>query len=117
MKLIALAAAAALIATPAFAHAHLLQETPADKAVVSTAPSVLILRFSEGVELAFTGVVVIGPDRKTVPLGKASLAPNNDKILSVPLPGALGAGAYTVDWHALSTDGHKTHGAYGFTVK
>ncbi len=31
-------------------------------------------------------------------------------MLVVPLDGPLGAGAYTVDWHSLSTDGHKTSG-------
>jgi hypothetical protein len=35
----------------------------------------------------------------------------------VPLTGALARGLYTVAWHALANDGHKTHGTYSFTVK
>jgi len=35
----------------------------------------------------------------------------------VPVTGTLADGSYTVDWHALSGDGHKTHGSYTFTVK
>jgi copper resistance protein C len=34
----------------------------------------------------------------------------------VPLNGVLGAGKYTVKWHALSRDGHATRGSYEFTV-
>jgi methionine-rich copper-binding protein CopC len=35
----------------------------------------------------------------------------------VPVTDELVAGTYTVEWHVLSTDGHKSRGTYGFTVK
>ncbi|AYG61221.1 hypothetical protein CCGE525_00435 [Rhizobium jaguaris] len=41
----------------------------------------------------------------------------NDTVLMVPISGTIGAGTYTVEWHALSADGHKTTGSYTFTVK
>lgn len=116
-KSLALAATAALFATPAFAHAHLLQETPAAKAVVAAAPTQLLLKFSEGVQIKFTGVTIIGPDKQAVKQGTESVDPKTGTILTVPLAGTLASGIYTVTWHALSTDGHKTHGAYSFTVK
>jgi methionine-rich copper-binding protein CopC len=34
--------------------------------------------------------------------------------LIVPLTSPLPDGKYTVDWRALSTDGHPTTGSYGF---
>ena len=37
--------------------------------------------------------------------------------LVVAVPAPLPAGTYTVNWHALATDGHKTTGHYVFTVK
>jgi copper resistance protein C len=40
-----------------------------------------------------------------------------DTTLVVPVTATLAAGTYTVDWHALATDGHKTNGSYTFTVK
>jgi methionine-rich copper-binding protein CopC len=40
----------------------------------------------------------------------------DDKELLVPLPRALTRGQYTVEWHALSNDGHTTRGSYGFSV-
>jgi len=102
---------------PAFAHAHLDSETPADKAVVTVAPTNLILEFSEAVALKFTGVKVVGPDNAPVPLGTPSLDPNDAAALTVPLATALAPGLYSVAWHALSNDGHKSSGTYTFTVK
>lgn len=107
----------ALVATaPAFAHAHLLSSSPADKTVV-TAPTILTLKFSEAVSLKFSGVKVTGPGATPVQLGSESLDPKDGAELTVPLVGALAPGLYSVSWHALSTDGHKTTGTYAFTVK
>jgi len=100
----------------AYAHAHLLQSAPAAGTVVTAAPGVLRLDFSEGVQLGFTGVTLRGPDRANVSTGHARLAPKDDKELLVPLPRALTSGHYTVEWHALSNDGHTTRGSYGFSV-
>jgi methionine-rich copper-binding protein CopC len=100
----------------AYAHAHLLQSAPAADAVATAAPDVLRLDFSEGIQLAFTGVTLHGPDGGIVPTGHARLAPKDDKQLLVPLPRALSRGQYTVEWHALSNDGHTTRGSYGFSV-
>jgi methionine-rich copper-binding protein CopC len=100
----------------AYAHAHLLQSAPAADAVVTAAPDVLRLDFSEGIQLGFTGVTLHGPDGGIVPTGHAQLAPKDDKEVLVPLPRVLTSGKYTVEWHALSNDGHTTHGSYGFSV-
>jgi methionine-rich copper-binding protein CopC len=112
----------ALVATfslsaPAFAHAHLVGAAPADHAVVSTAPTELTLQFSEGVSLRFTSIVVTGPGEAAIAFGTATLDPQDDKQLIVPIAGSLAAGTYTVTWHALATDGHKSTGTYSFSVK
>ncbi len=118
MKPIATLATMLALAAPAsaFAHAHLTAAQPADKAMVSPAPTALSLTFSEGVALKFTGITLTGPDKATVKTGAASVNAGHTE-LTVPLTGPLAAGAYTVTWHALSDDGHKTHGTYSFTVK
>jgi methionine-rich copper-binding protein CopC len=117
-KILALAFGLALAGTSsAFAHASLLNQTPPDKAIVTAAPTQLTLKFSESVELKFTGVTVTGPDKIVVALGSESLDPKDPTLLIVPLTGKLPAGVYTVAWHALATDGHKTSGSYTFTVK
>jgi copper resistance protein C len=97
------------------AHAHLLTSTPAADATTA-APAELDLKFSEGLSLRFSGATLHGPDGATVATGTAHLASDDDTLLVVPVPGPLAAGAYTVEWHALSNDGHKTQGRYGFNV-
>jgi len=101
----------------AVAHAHLASATPAVDGTVSTSPAELELKFSEPVELKFSGLKVAGPDNSAVAIGAASLAKSEDSTLVVPVSTTLGAGTYTVDWHILSKDGHKTQGSYTFTVK
>lgn len=108
---------AAGLAGPAFAHAHLLSATPAADSTVSAAPTQLELHFSEALELAFTGVTLTSTDKDAVPLGEESLEQGDNKVLVVPIARPLRPGAYTVVWHALSIDGHKTSGQYEFTVE
>ncbi|HEY0294512.1 MAG TPA: copper homeostasis periplasmic binding protein CopC [Bordetella sp.] len=99
----------------ASAHAHLKAAEPGQNASVA-APNALSLHFTEGLELAFSGVSVTGPGQKAVPLGSAHTAAGDDATLVVPLSQPLVPGVYTVDWHALAKDGHKTRGSYAFTV-
>ena len=98
----------------ALAHAHLLSSTPASGGTAMPAPTELKLKFSEGLEIRFTGVAVSGPDKKAVKTGAAKLDPKDNTLLIVPLIAPLPDGKYTIDWHALSTDGHKTKGTYSF---
>jgi len=100
----------------AFAHAHLTKSAPADKATVATSPAELDLHFSEELDITFSGLKIIGPDKAVVKTGNAMLM-DAGKTLMVPLPETLGPGSYAVEWHVLSTDGHKSSGTYGFTVK
>lgn len=105
-----------LSASSAFAHAHLTAETPSANNVVAGSPTSLSLGFSEGLEIGLSGVTLKAADGQPVPTGAPALAPGDDKQMSIPLNGPLSAGKYTVEWHALSTDGHTTHGSYQFTV-
>jgi len=102
------------LAGPAFAHAHLTSSDPAQNATVA-APPKLRLTFSEGLEPRFTGVKVTGPGGTAVRTGDAAVGPDGS-TLTLPVTGALPPGTYTVDWHALSKDGHSTKGRYVFTV-
>lgn len=104
------------LSAQAFAHAHLASATPADKATVATAPKEIDLTFTEGLELKFSGVEVTGPAKDKIKTGDATLS-KDGKALTIPLTDALKPGTYTVDWHALSVDGHKSNGSTSFTVK
>ncbi|TPI13006.1 copper homeostasis periplasmic binding protein CopC [Mesorhizobium sp. B4-1-3] len=104
------------LSNPAYAHAKLEAAQPPINGTVKDAPTELDLKFSEELNLKFTGVKVTGPDKKEIKTDGDMLM-DGDKTFMVNLPAGLGAGNYKVEWHALSQDGHKTHGTYKFTVK
>ena len=119
--LVVATAALALAAGPAFAHAKLLSEVPAavDTATPALAPAPLTelrLVFSEQLNLAFSKLKLTDAAGKEVALGALALDPKDDKTLLAPLTGTLPVGDYTVDWTAVSADGHKTTGTYTFKV-
>lgn len=101
----------------AFAHAHLKTQSPAADTQAATAPQVLTLTFSEGIEVKFSGVTLTGPQQANVPVGAVKLNEKDNTQLIAPLDQALSSGDYTVDWHVVSVDGHKTKGQYRFSVK
>ncbi|KAA0891124.1 copper homeostasis periplasmic binding protein CopC [Pusillimonas sp. ANT_WB101] len=100
----------------ASAHAHLESATPAQDATVGS-PAELALHFTEGLEPALSGVALTAGESAPIELGKAQTAKGDDKTLLVPVPQPLKPGAYTVNWHVLAKDGHKSKGSYTFTVK
>jgi methionine-rich copper-binding protein CopC len=127
-RTVALAAATlTLSATAALAHPHLLSSAPAAKATVAPT-STLVLHFSETLEPKFSGADVSSSMTMTVDgkpmthemkIGGATSAvdPKDKKSVIVTLKSPLLAGAYTVAWHAVSTDTHRLTGTYSFTVK
>jgi copper resistance protein C len=110
-------AALALAAGPAFAHAKLLSEVPAAADAAAAAPvSELRLTFSEGVNLAFSKVAIVDAAGQAT-TGTLALDGADNKVLVVTLATPLAAGAYTVDWTAVSDDGHKMKGTYTLNLK
>ena len=101
-------------ASAAFAHAHVEQATPAADSTVHSVNE-LRLVFSEGVEQAFTKVV-ISHDQAPVAVSSIKTEPGNKKVLIVTPAQPLPAGAYNVKWNAVSVDTHKSAGDYSFTV-
>ncbi len=104
-----------LTAPAAYAHAHLKRASPAVGSKVRLAPPRLSLWFTEDVEPAFSGIAVRNAEGANVARGKARLARGKRAELQIGLK-PLPPGTYKVSWHALSTDTHKTHGSFSFTV-
>ena len=98
-----------ILATPAWAHAHLESSLPADKARVS-APSAIELRFSEAVR-----VTSLTLQQGTTAARKLAAPASTSNHVSVPVTG-LTAGDYKVNWRASSADGHLVSGTFAFTV-
>lgn len=114
---LSVAFAGLLTAAGALAHAHLQQQIPAAGAQLAASPQTLTLSFSEGIEPAFSGVSVTGPQQHAVATGKLARSADNPAQVTVPVAETLPPGEYTVAWHVVSVDGHKTKGQYTFSVK
>ncbi|HDG7848615.1 TPA: CopC domain-containing protein YobA [Klebsiella quasipneumoniae] len=114
---LSVAFAGLLTATGALAHAHLQQQIPAAGAQLAASPQTLTLSFSAGIEPAFSGVSVTGPQQHAVATGKLTRSADNPTQVTVPVAETLRPGEYTVAWHVVSVDGHKTKGQYTFSVK
>jgi len=110
-------AALALATTIAFApaasaHDELTGTTPKNGVTVTSAPSSLELTFAEKPLAVGNQISVKAPDGST-----SKATPKVDgSTVSAPFAGH-GAGAYTVTWRVVSSDGHPISGSYTFTLK
>ncbi len=78
-------------------------------------PQALTLNFSEGIEPWFSGATITGPQQELIKTRPAKRNEQDKTQLIIPLEQPLKSGAYTVDWHVVSVDGHKTKGKYTFS--
>jgi putative copper export protein/methionine-rich copper-binding protein CopC len=106
-------AALVLSATPASAHTDLESATPPAEASVAELTRI-DLRFSEGIELAASGVWVQDA-AGYLALGPATHLDGDGATMSVPVP-PLGDGTYEVTWHVVTADGTPAHGTYPLTI-
>ena len=112
----ALCCASTIVPTVALAHAQLQQAVPSVGGTVAGSPRDLRLHFSEGVEPRFSAVTLAAPGGGAVPLGRPSTDPADAALLIVTVGRTLPPGTYTVSWHVVSVDTHKTQGSFDFTV-
>ncbi|KWE55760.1 copper homeostasis periplasmic binding protein CopC [Burkholderia sp. MSMB2157WGS] len=118
-RLAAFAAAGALFAmTPVAASAHgkLEGAAPAAGSTVDASPDTVRLTFNEDLEPAFSSVKVWDASGNAVTQDKAKVDASNPRVMAVAIP-KLAAGAYTVQWTAMTADAHRTKGTYTFRVK
>jgi copper resistance protein C len=106
----------AVVASTAFAHALLQKAVPAVGGTVAASPAEIRLKFSEGVEPRFSGIALATEAGVAQPTGQPAVDPADDSVLIVKIGQALKPGVYTVTWHAVSVDTHRTQGGFNFTV-
>jgi copper resistance protein C len=99
-----------------WAHAYLVKSSPVRRAVVSSAPTRVMLWFNERLEAQFSQVAVWNTAGQQVDGGDVQVGPDDGKKLSVGVP-ALPAGTYTVKYRVLSVDGHIVESEFPFTVR
>lgn len=115
MKTPFIAAALALLATPALAHPKLAAATPAANAVTAP-PQRITLRLTERLEPKFSGVELMKADGAAVPVA-STVGGKDGKTIAAVIKGKLTPGRYMVMWHAVAGDGHRVKGDYFFTVR
>lgn len=103
------------MAPAALAHATLESTSPADGAVVRTAPATVSATFDEQVGVSADSLRVFAPDGQRVDNGQTTHGRVPQQIMVGLLPG-LGRGTYTVAWHVVSADSHHVQGAFTFSV-
>lgn len=102
--------AAALAASQASAHAHLVASEPPNNAM-GAAPKAIALHFSEALMPKFSKVEVSMGDA-AVPV-KTEIA--KDTMTAVPAA-PFATGTYKVKWHAVTADSHSVDGTFSFMV-
>src|SRR5690606_27301828 len=86
--------------------------SPSANAVLSTAPSEVVLTFSESVREVPDKVRVIGPDGKRVDRGKPVFA---GAVVTIPVDRGP-AGTYLVSFRVVSADNHPVSGGSTYSV-
>ena len=110
-------AVAVLLASTGAVLAHSFPKTsePAAGSTVQTAPTAVVIDFTEALEPHFSSLQVFDAQQHQVDKRDAHLDPRDAKRFSVDLA-PLTAGTYKVVWHATSVDTHKTEGHFTFSV-
>jgi methionine-rich copper-binding protein CopC len=99
----------------ASAHAELKQASPAVDSTVAAAPTEVTLNFSERLEPAFSAVIVRNAVGKRVDKADGHIDKADRSVIRTSLQ-PLSPGVYIVEWRALSSDTHRTEGAFVFRV-
>ena len=108
----------ALVLLPACANAHAQLEgtTPARGAQLANAPSTVVLRFSEPVEVSFGALRVFDARGREVQVGSASHPGGHSERVEVRLRPGLPQGGYTTTYRVISADSHPVSGGFVFSV-
>jgi len=99
--------------TRVWAHAYPATSLPADGATLKEPPREVRIQFTEGLEIAFSQIVVKGANGEVVSQGKLRQLGEDTVVIDLK---PLRLGNYTVEWQVLSVDTHVTEGVLRFTV-
>jgi methionine-rich copper-binding protein CopC len=119
MRMTAILGAGLLLlpAGQALAHAQLVKADPAVGSTVAAGPSQIWLKFNEFIRVPPSAVRLTWPDGHKAVIKTLTHDPKDREAVIAPLPEPLGAGRYSLEWRALSGDGHNTQGQFSFTVR
>ncbi|MFK4304211.1 copper transport protein [Paenibacillus sp. RC254] len=99
-----------------WAHAFIVESSPTENQVLDKPPSQVKITFNENLQSAFMSMKVTDETGKRVDTGKAQLNPEHENTMEIKLTPGMKNGIYTVNWRALSADGHPINGVIPFQV-
>ena len=102
-----------LLASPAAAHAELVDIAPANGAQLTRPPTEVRMTFTESVNLVDNGIRLVNHVGATVRTPDPTV---DGRTVTWPMPADLPEGPYVVTWRVVSTDGHPVSGAFSFGV-
>ena len=100
-------------AAPASAHAVLASSTPPANAILTTAPSEVVLTFSEAVRQVPDKIRVIAPDGSRADTGEPTFS---GAVVSIAVDPLKPNGTYLVTYRVISADSHPVAGGYTYSV-
>jgi copper resistance protein C len=102
-----------LSAAPVLADARLIKSTPANGAKVR-APSRIQLTFSEALEPAFSGALLLDADGRDWTADPVKI---DGPVLRLRPARRLPPGDYVISWHSAGHEGRRLDGRILFTVR
>jgi copper transport protein len=109
---IAVAVLSTALAGAAAAHPQLVTTSPAGGAVLTTAPTSVVVRLTEAATPVGGGITVTGPDGREATLGPVVVA---GATLSRTIA-ARQRGTYVAEWLVVGDDTHPARGSFLFSV-
>jgi methionine-rich copper-binding protein CopC len=100
----------------AWGHAFPQRADPPAGAAVAVAPALVRIWFDAALEPAFSSLRLQTARGQPIDHGEGQVDARDATLLTVHLP-LLAPGTYRVLWSVVARDGHRTEGAYTFTVQ
>ena len=95
------------------AHAALIRTSPAQGSIVTSAPSEIVVTFSEVVQPVATRIMVIAPDGKRIDSGSPRVQGDD---MHIPVRTNVPGGTYLVSYRVISADSHPVGGGFTYSV-
>jgi copper transport protein len=100
-------------ASPASAHAALLQSEPQSGAILASSPGEVVLTFSEPVRIVPQKIHIIGPDGSKV---DGAVPTTQGSQLRIPMKPTTERGTYLISFRVISADSHPIAGGIPFSI-
>lgn len=110
---LAMLALVILPASPAQAHAALLNTNPVQGSIVQVAPEQVELTFSEAISPVNEKIRIVGPDGKRADTGTPQV---DGAVLRIKMKENPARGTYLVSFRVISADSHPVPGGFTFSI-